>query len=218
MNDIVIGGLGVLVGAVFCFRGYLTMRVVITLWGAFAGFLLGASLVARFAEESFLAGALAWAIGIAVALLFAFLAYTYYALSVIITMASIGFTLGSTVMVGLNIEWTWVIVLVGVIAGVLLAALAILANLPMVLLTLLTAAAGASALVGGIMFLAGAVDTTDLHQRTVVERIDDSPGWWILFVMLAVAGVVSQLRAQESARRDLREEWAHEGRRRLRPT
>ena len=34
MKDIVVGVLAVLVGALFCFRGWLAMRVVIPIWGA----------------------------------------------------------------------------------------------------------------------------------------------------------------------------------------
>jgi len=39
VSDIILGLLALAVGALFCFRGYLTMRLVIPVWGAFAGFL-----------------------------------------------------------------------------------------------------------------------------------------------------------------------------------
>ncbi len=45
MNDILFGTLAVLIGAVFCFRGYFAMRIIIPIWGAFAGFVLGAGVV-----------------------------------------------------------------------------------------------------------------------------------------------------------------------------
>ena len=44
MRDVVFGLMAVVVGITFCFRGYLTMRVVIPMWGAFSGFALGAGL------------------------------------------------------------------------------------------------------------------------------------------------------------------------------
>ena len=65
MNDIVVGLVAILTGAVFCFRGYLAMRIIIPLWGAFAGFMLGAGIVAT--DAGFLATALGWIVGFAVA-------------------------------------------------------------------------------------------------------------------------------------------------------
>lgn len=44
MEAIVIGIVAVAIGALLCFRGYVTMRLVISLFGAFAGFMLGVGL------------------------------------------------------------------------------------------------------------------------------------------------------------------------------
>jgi hypothetical protein len=46
VDTIVLGAIAVLIGALLCFRGYVTMRLIISLFGAFVGFLLGAGLVA----------------------------------------------------------------------------------------------------------------------------------------------------------------------------
>mgnify|MGYP006199470863 CR=1 FL=1 len=115
MGDVVLGILAVLIGLLFCFRGYLAMRLVIPVWGAFAGFMLGAGLVASFADEGFLASALGWLVGAGVAVLFALLAYLYYEVSVLLAMAAIGFAIGTSVMVALGVTWSWLIVLVGVL-------------------------------------------------------------------------------------------------------
>ncbi|MEZ5121190.1 MAG: hypothetical protein R2736_06405 [Solirubrobacterales bacterium] len=47
-------------------------------------------------------------------------------------------------MVALDVSWTWVVILVGVVLGALLAFAAIAADLPMVLLIVLSALGGAS--------------------------------------------------------------------------
>ena len=208
MRDVLLGVLAILVGAAFCFRGYLTMRVVLPLWGGFVGFLVGAGLVASATGDGFLEGVLAVVVGVVVALLFAWLAYAYYAVSVVLGVASIGFLVGASLLVALGVEWNWVVVLGGVVVGTAFAALAIVGNLPMMLLTLLTAIGGSIAIVGGLMLLTGAIESADFDQRSVVARIDDSLWWWLLFVVLAAAGVVAQLRAVDTARRDLRAYWA----------
>src|SRR5674536_278219 len=108
------------------------MRLVIPVWGAFAGFLLGAGLVNGFSNSRFLVGALSWVVGIAVGLLFALLAYAYYDVSVVLAMAATGCVLGANLMVALDVTWTWVVIVVGVLAGLALAVLAILADLVMI--------------------------------------------------------------------------------------
>ena len=215
MSDVILGLLALAVGALFCFRGYLTMRLVIPVWGAFAGFLLGAGLVNGFSNSRFLVGALSWVVGIAVGLLFAVLAYAYYEVSVVLAMAATGFVLGATLMVALNVTWTWVVIVVGVLAGLALAVLAILADLPMILLVVLTAMAGAATLVAGCMLVAGSLNTADVGSIRVIQQIQQSPGWWILYVVVAAAGVVLQIRTTASIRRSLRAQWAADGGRRL---
>ena len=63
MSDILLGIFALLAGLVFCFRGYMAMRVVIPIWGAFTGFMLGAGLVANLGNEGFLVSALGWVVG-----------------------------------------------------------------------------------------------------------------------------------------------------------
>jgi hypothetical protein len=217
MRDVLLGLLAIAIGALFCFRGYLTMRLVIPVWGAFAGFLLGAGLVDGITRDGFLVGALAWLVGFAVAVLFGLIAYLYYEVSVVLAMAAVGFVVGSSVMVALDVRWSWAVVLVGVVVGVALAVLAIVGDLPMLLLTVLTALAGAATAVAGLMLLTGSLTADDLDSTAVVSRIDDSAGWWLLYVLLAVVGVVVQLRFVKEGRRTVRAQWAADGGRQLHP-
>lgn len=218
MQDVVVGILAIAIGALFVFRGYLAMRVIIPIWGAFAGFVFGASLVTTFTDERFLRNLAGWILGLVFALVFAALAYLYYEVSVIIVMASIGFTLGATAMVALDVTWSWVVILVGVIAAVLLAFVAIAANLPTALLLVLTALAGSSAVVLGIMLLVGKAETAQFETRVLVESIEDEWWWWAIYAVIAIAGIIVQIRVVESLRASLRETWADAGGKELRKT
>ena len=216
MQDIVVGLLAIIVGAVFCFRGYLALRIVIPIWGAFAGFMLGAGLVASVEDAGFLRSVVAWVVGIATAMLFAIGAYLYYEISVAVAMAGIGFALGTSLMVALGVTWSWLIVVVGVIAGVVLACIAIAGDLPMLLLTVLTAFAGSTAMVGGLMLLAGAVDTAEFRSVSTTQRLDDDWWWYAIYVALAIAGMVAQLGDSERRRGTIRQTWQGTGGRQLR--
>lgn len=207
MQDIVFGIVTILVGTYLCFRGQGVLRLVISVWGAFAGFGLGAGLVSSFSDERFLGTALGWVLGFVFALLFAVFAYLYYAVGVVIAMATIGFALGATLIVALGVDWSWVIVLVGIAAGALLAALAIGTNLPMLLLILLSALGGASVTVAGVMLLFGVVDSANFNDRTYASQIRDDWWWYLLFVGLAIAGTFFQSR-DAATRRNMRDSWS----------
>jgi Domain of unknown function (DUF4203) len=212
MEDVLLGVLAIAIGALFCFRGYLTMRVIIPLWGAFAGFVLGAGLVANAGDEGFLRSLLGWVVGLSFALVLGLIAYMYFEVSVILAMSAIGFALGTSVMVALGVTWSWVIILVGIVAGTLLAIVALVGELPMMLLTVLTALAGASTMVAGVMLLFGAVDTTEFTSPSATERLQDDWWWFVMYAVLALAGIVVQLRETERMRGTMREAWAASGR------
>lgn len=211
MEDVVVGILALVIGGLFCFRGYLAMRLIIPVWGAFAGFTLGAGLVAYFTDEGFLSTLVGWLVGIAVGVVFAMIAYLYYAISVLIAMASIGFTLGASAMVALDVTWSWVVILVGVLLGALLAFLAIVADLPTALLVVLSAIAGAIAMTAGVMLIVGALETDDFTAVAATERIKDDWWWYVVMIALAVAGLLSQVRTVDSLRASLRSAWIESG-------
>lgn len=208
MENIIVGGAAVVVGLLLSFAGYAALRGIIAVWGGFAGFLLGAGLVSSFTGEGFLGTILGWSVGLVVAVAFGLIAYLYYAVSVVIGMAAIGFSLGSTVMVALGVTWTWVIVLAGVAGGVLLAMLAIIGDVPMLLLAILGAFAGASVTIAGLLLLTGVLDRADLATPETTANLE--LGWWWTagYLGLAVVGLVSQLRSVEARRGTLRDGWS----------
>jgi hypothetical protein len=211
MQDIILGLIAILIGAVFCFRGYLTMRLVIPLWGAFAGFVFGAGLIATGDDQGFLRTGLGWIVGLGFALIFGLLAYLYYEVAVLLAMGSIGFVLGTSAMVALGIDWSWAIILVGLAAGAALAFVAIVADLPMMLLVILTALAGASAVVAGAMLLFGAVDSSDFTHAAITKELDDDWWWYVMYLVVAVAGLVAQFQTVASIRTSMRDDWAAAG-------
>jgi hypothetical protein len=208
MEDVIFALLVIVAGALFCFFGYLAFRVIIPLWGALVGFSLGAGAVAAWTDEGFLATGVSWVVGIGVALVFALLAYLFYEVAVVIAMGSIGFALGTSLMAALDVDWTWVVVLVGVGLGILLALAAIVADLPMVLLVVLSALAGASAITTGIMVLAGTIGTDEFTDEAVTARASDDWWWYAIYLAIAFFGIVTQIRLAAGVRGSMRESWA----------
>lgn len=216
MSDVLIGILAVVIGVAFCFRGYLAMRVIIPLWGAFAGFMLGAGLVDAIDDSGFLATVLGWVVGAVFAVVFGLLAYLYYEVAVVIGMSAIGFALGTGAMVALGVTWSWVIILVGVGVGALLAVIAIVADLPMAILSVLTATGGATVIVAGLMLILGVVDLEEFDSAATTHSLADYWWWYAIYIALVVAGLVSQMRSTMALRQSLRESWAASGGKHLR--
>lgn len=205
--DIIVGLLAVIAGFAFCFRGYLLMRLVIPVWGFFAGFAAGAGFIAGLTDRAFLGTVFGWIVGLVLGVLFAFLAYTYYAVAIVLAMASVGYLLGAALMVALGVDWNWLIVAVGVVFGLVLGVAAIRSELPAVLLTVLTALGGATAIVGGLMLVFGTVDTEELGNGTVTSAIDASWGWWLLYAVIAFAGIGAQIAVTQQLRASVRSAW-----------
>jgi hypothetical protein len=207
VEDVVIGIVAIAAGAVFLVAGYRAFRIVIPVWGFFVGFATGAGAVSALTGDALLAKPLGWIAGLLLALLFAAIAYLYYAIAVVLALSSLGFLLGSALMVGLGVTWSWLIILVSLIIAVAFALVAIATDFPRILLIVVSAVAGATAVVGGLMLFFGAVDSAELTRADVVDRVDDSVGWWLGYTVLVVAGVVAQSATRPPPTVDVRSSW-----------
>lgn len=196
MQDILLGGLAVVVGLLFCFYGAWALRLVIAIWGAFVGFALGAGLVAAIWDQGFLSHATGWFVGLVLALIFGALAYLYYTVAVLLATTSFGFAIGTAVMGAAGISWNWLIIVVSVLFGVVLGIAAIMADLPHLLLIILSSLGGASVAVSGLLLLIGKVSSADFANPDVTVKVPHDWWWYAIYFGLAVAGVVAQSRAR----------------------
>ena len=155
------------------FAGQFVLRLVIPIWGFFAGFAFGAGLFAGLADERFLGTVLGWVTGFVFALIFALFAYLYYAVAVILAMAGFGFAIGSGLVVALGIDWNWVAVLVGVVVGAVLGLVSIFGNMPMIVLAVASSIAGAVSVVAGLMLVFGSLDSADFTRSGFTDAVHD---------------------------------------------
>lgn len=207
MADIVVGLLAVLAGGVMLFAGQFVLRIVLPIWGLFAGFAFGAGLWAGFADERFLGTVLGWVTGLVFAVIFAVFAYLYYAVAVILAMAAFGFAIGAGLVVALGIDWNWVAVLVGLVFGAVLGLVSVLGNMPMIVLAVFSSVAGAVSVVAGLMLMVGSLESADFTRGDFTTEVQDSWWWYLLLLVLALVGIVVQTRQRLEARRTVRETW-----------
>ena len=207
MTDVLLGLLAIIAGGAMLLAGQFVLRLVLPVWGFFAGFVFGAGIVADFANEHFLGTVLGWVLGLVFALVFAVFAYLYYYVAVVIAMGAFGFAIGSGIVVAFGITWNWLVVLVGLVVGVVVALVSIFANVPMIVLVVLGSVAGAVGVVGGLMLVLGALNSADFSRGDFTNTVSNSFGWTLLLVVLAVGGILVQARQRAVMRRNVQEVW-----------
>ena len=212
MADIILGLFAIVAGGFMLFAGQLLLRLVLPVWGFFAGFAFGAGLFAELADERVLGTLLGWVAGFVCALIFALLAYLYFAVAVVLAMAAFGFAIGSGLVVALGIDWNWVAVLVGVAVGAVLGLVAVVGNLPMIVLCVVSSIAGAISVVAGLMLLVGSMDSADFTRGTFTQAVQASWGWYVILLALALIGIVAQTRQRLAMLRTIQETWYVESR------
>ena len=207
MADILLGILAIIAGSAMLLSGQFVLRLVIPVWGFFAGFAFGAGLVAGFADEHFLGSVLGWVLGLVFALVFAVFAYLYYYVAIVIAMAASGFAIGSGLVVALGIDWSWVAVLVGLVIGLVVGLVSVFANIPMIALVIIGSIAGAVGVVAGLMLMVGSLNTADFTRGDFTDTVSNSFGWSLLLLVLAVVGILVQARQRALMRRNIQEVW-----------
>lgn len=207
MADIILGLLAIIAGGAMLVAGQLVLRLVIPIWGFFAGFAFGAGIVAEFSNEHFLGTVLGWVLGLVFAVIFAVLAYLYYYVAIVIAMGAAGFAIGSGIVVALGISWNWVAVLVGLALGIIVGLVSVFTNVPMIMLVFIGSIAGAIGVTGGLMLLVGSLNSSDFSRGDFVDTVNNSFWWSLLLIVLAVFGIVVQLRQRALMRQSVREVW-----------
>jgi uncharacterized protein DUF4203 len=199
-QDFLIGALILLAGAAFCFVGYRFFRILIAIWGFFAGFNLGAELMNALFNNAFLGTTTGIILGLVIGVVFAVLAYFFYYIAVVLLGASVGYELGSgfIALFGLN-NPGFVSVIVGVVVAVVFALVILVLNLPKLLIMVFTAIGGAVAMVAGVLILFGKLHYVSLQYGygVAVANLRTEWFWSIVAIALAVVGFVVQWRMNQ---------------------
>lgn len=196
INTLLVAALAIIIGIGFSFWGYRLFFVFLPILGFFAGFWLGAETMQLLFGEGFLATTTSWIAGFFVGLVVALFSYLFYALGVALLAAMIGAALASGLLKALGIDIGALVFVLSLIVGVLAAILALRHNWQKYVVIALTAVAGANAILLGLLLLLGRVslDTVQGAGTAVVPVLRDSWFWLILWIIVAGAGILFQLR------------------------
>lgn len=193
-----VGLIALALGLVLLFSGYRFFLLLLPIWGFFAGFGLAAGGVTLLFGDGFLATITGWVAGFFVGLIFGLLSYLFYIAGVAIFAGSIGYALGAGLVFWLLPGANIMAFVVGMVVAILIAALTILLNLQKYVIVALTAAGGATALIGSLLLFIGRVSVADLGTNPVQPVIADSFLWTVAWLVLIVIGISAQLATTRS--------------------
>ena len=185
--------IALLLGVTICFAGYRLFLFLLPIWGFFFGFFLGAATMHALFGAQFVATVTSWVVGFVVGAAFAVLAYLFYSIAVAILAGSVGYALGAGFMHLIGFDLGLLVWLVGIAVGVVVIIATFYFNIQKFVIIAATAIGGAGAIVGTLMFGVIGVAVAKFFENPIRLALQNSPLWTIIFLILAVAGIVLQI-------------------------
>lgn len=180
-------------GLVICFAGYRLFLTLLPLWGFFFGFALGAQSLQLLFGDGFLSTVTSWVVGFGVGAIFAVLSYLFYAFAVAVVAGSLGYALGAGFMQLINVDWGWLVWLVGIILAIIVIIATFYFNLQKYAIIIATAIGGAGLIVGTLMFGYIGMTLAKFFENPIRFALNDSPLWTIFFLVMAGLGIAAQI-------------------------
>jgi hypothetical protein len=189
-----------LLGLALCFGGYRFFLVMLPIFGFFAGFWLGAEATTLIFGGGFLATTTGYVVGFVVGLIGALLSYLFYFLGVALVAGGFGWALGAGFMAALGFQSGFLTFIVALVAALVLLVLTLGLNLQKYVIIAITAIGGANAIILSALLVLGRVSIEALRTtgNSIGPVLQDSWFWLVVWLIIAIAGIVVQIRANRS--------------------
>ncbi len=187
------GLIALMFGLVLCFAGYRFFIIILPIWGFFFGLAFGAQAIQALFGTAFLATVTSWVVGFCVGAVFAVLAYLFYVAAVAILAGSLGYSVVVGILLALGLQMGFLVWLIGIIAAVIVAVVALALNLQKWIVVIGTAVVGAELILATFVMLFNPAARALADPRQVVAQA--SPLVWIVAIVTAVLGILVQLRS-----------------------
>lgn len=184
--------LAFMLGLAALLAGYRLFLLLLPIWGFFAGFFIGATVVTLLLGDGFLVTVTGWVVGFILGLIFAILSYLFYIVGVVIVAGSIGYALGAGLIYALIPDATIIAFVVGLISAIIIAGITLVLNLQKWVIITITALGGSTAILASLLLFFGRIGLTDLGNNPVQPVIQDSFFWFIFWFLLAAVGFAAQ--------------------------
>ena len=189
------GLIGILFGLVVCFAGYRFFLILLPIWGFFFGFALGTQTIQALFNQGPFSTVTSWVVGFVVALVFAVLAYLFYIAAVAIIAGSLGYSVAVGLLMAIGMNMNFIVWLIGIVAGIALAVVVLKFNVQKWVIIIATGILGAGTILGSFILMFN--PAAQVLENPVQAVLKSSPLLMILFLVVAVVGIIAQFRASD---------------------
>jgi len=190
------GLIALIFGTVLTFSGYRLFIILLPIWGFFFGLALGAQTVQVLFGDAFLATVTSWIVGFIVALVFAVLAYLFYFLAVAIISGALGYGIVVGLLTWIGLEFNWLVWIIGLVVGIAFAIIVLVFNIQKWVIIAATSILGAGVIIATFILLFN--PSEEVLANPIQAAWNTSPLLTILFLVLAVLGVIGQIRSNRN--------------------
>jgi len=191
------GLIGIMFGLALCFAGYRFFLVLLPIFGFFFGLILGAQTLQAIGGNNFpfLLSVTSWVVGFIVGGIFAVLSYLFYIAAVAIIAGALGYSAVVGILLAIGLPMGFLVWLIGLVVGVLLAIVTIRFNIQKYVIIIATAVLGAGEIIGAIVLMFN--PAAQVLANPVKAVLNASPLTAILFLVVAVLGIVAQIKQNQ---------------------
>jgi hypothetical protein len=192
------GMIGILFGLALTFAGYRFFLVLLPIFGFVFGLALGAQTLQAIGGNNFpfLMTVTSWVVGFIVGGIFAVLSYLFYLAAVAIIAGALGYTAIVSILLAIGMNMGFLVWLIGIVAGVILAIVALRFDLAKWVIIIATSVLGAEMIIGSIVLMFN--PASQLLANPVQFILKTSPLVAILFIVVAVLGIVAQIKQNQN--------------------
>jgi hypothetical protein len=181
--------LAIVIGLAFAFYGFRLFFFLLPIWAFAVGFIFGAEGMQTLFGEGFLSTVTSYVVGFIIGIGFALLSYLFWWAAVTLLGATIGYAVGSGILVAIGLEPGFITFVAGIVAGVALALAFIVLNMPSALVIVATAIGGAGYAVGGLWLLLGQATQAELRGGGPIGALEGKPLGIAIWIGLAAIGI-----------------------------
>lgn len=184
-------------GLAFLLAGYRFFLILLPIWGFFAGLWLGAQAISWVLGEGFLASVTGLVVGFLVGLIMGAFAYLFYSIGILLLGAFFGYWFCSVILYLLGLDPGFLVSIAGIISAIVFATLTVMLDVKKHLVIIITAFAGAGAVLIAILLLFGRISITNIEAgaaETLNLVFEESGFWLLLWLSMAIISIIFQER------------------------
>lgn len=197
----------VVIGLMFLFFGYPFFRFLLPVWGFFVGIAFGVNGMQALLGANVISDLTGLVVGFFLGIILALLAYFLYSVTVYWFGLTVGYILGSGLIMAFGIDSGFLSAVIGIITAVAFVFAFAMMRMPKFLIIILTATSGAMAVIMGLFVLFGKVPEIAATLQLTRYMVNNSFFWVIVWGALAAIGMIFQFAVLQAFNEDLNDSY-----------